>query len=246
MIRWLAILAIAAMAASAAHAAPDPVALSHKMDTLWRAESSRATVTMRVVTPDYARSLSLDVWSEGREHTLIRITAPRKEAGISTLKRGTEMWNYLPKIRKTIRIPPSMMMGSWMGSDLTNDDLVRDSLWEEDYTVVLAPTSPPGQVCLDYSPKPDAPVTWSKVTTCFEANTELPLGQVFFDEKGRAARRIEFGAPREIGGRTVPTRLSVVPLLETGRRTEFTYESLEFGVKHPPDTFSIGRLERGR
>jgi outer membrane lipoprotein-sorting protein len=224
----------------------DPLALSRHLDRLWRADSSEAKVTMKVVTPDYTRTLSLDVWSEGMEHTLIRITAPRKEAGVSTLKRGNEIWNYLPKIKKTIRIPPSMMMGSWMGSDLTNDDLVRESSWEDDYTVAKAPTAPDGQVCLDYTPKPDAAVTWSKVTTCFDKASRLPVTQSFVDEKGREARRMRFEDVKTIGGRTLPTRMIIEPQLEAGRRTEFTYDALEFGVKHPPNTFSITRLRRGR
>ncbi len=33
------------------------------------------------------------------------------------------MWEYLKNTETTIKIPPSMMLQSWNGSDFTNDDL---------------------------------------------------------------------------------------------------------------------------
>jgi len=221
--------------------------LSRKLDKLYRAETSRATMTMQIVTENYERTLEMEMTTRGQDDTLIRILSPRKEKGISTLKRGTEMWNYLPKIKKVVRVPPSMMTSSWMGSDMTNDDLVRESSWEDDYTVSQV-KAPAGEFCFEYVPKEDAAVTWSKVKTCFDEKYELPKRQEFFDEKGRKVRKMEFGKIKKVDGRIMPTQISIIPLSKDkkGNKTVMTYKSLEFDVPVEESTFSMANLRRGR
>jgi outer membrane lipoprotein-sorting protein len=222
-------------------------ALSKKLDELYRSESSKAVMTMQIVTPNYERTLEMEMTTKGTENTLIRILSPRKEKGISTLKRGNEMWNYLPKVKKVVRVPPSMMMSSWMGSDVTNDDLVRDSSWDEDYTVKQVPAKA-GEFCFDYTPKESAAVTWSRVHTCFDAKLELPKLQEFYDEKGRKVRQMNFDRYRKVDGRVIPTRISVIPLSEDkkGNKTVMTYKAMSFDVEVPDETFSMANLRRGK
>ena len=116
---------------------PDVEAIVKKMDQLYRSETSHAEMEMQIATPHWERTLAMTVWTKGMDHTFIRITAPKKEQGVATLRIGNEMWNYLPKTNKVMKIPPSMMMGSWMGSDFTNDDLVKESSMLNDYTYQL-------------------------------------------------------------------------------------------------------------
>ncbi|MCB1694539.1 MAG: outer membrane lipoprotein-sorting protein, partial [Pseudomonadales bacterium] len=188
-----------------------------KLDELFRSKASKGRMTMTVVTPDFERTLGMNMVTRGMEDTLIRITSPRKEAGISTLKKGTEMWNYLPKVKKTVRVPPSMMMGAWMGSDFTNDDLVRASSWENDYDMAFVDGVGAGdEVCLRYTPKPSAAVTWDHIDTCFDGGTSLPHRQDFYDEKGRKARTLHFSEVKEMGGRTIPSVMTLEPLLKQG------------------------------
>ena len=106
-----------------------------EVDRLLRGDSSRGVATMEVVTEHWQRSLTMEVWSLGTDHSLVRVTAPAKEAGTATLKVGKDIWNYLPKIDRTIKIPSSMMSGSWMGSHFTNDDLVKDSRLIDGYEI---------------------------------------------------------------------------------------------------------------
>jgi outer membrane lipoprotein-sorting protein len=240
----LCVLALALLATTAEAQTVDVAALSKELDELYRSKSSEGTMTMSIKTPDFERELTMKVYSRGMDDTLIRIMSPRKEAGTSTLKRGNEMWNYLPKIKKTIRIPPSMMMGSWMGSDFTNDDLVRESTWEDDYTVTLAKAPPAGQICLEYVPKPDAPVTWSKVVACVDEASHLPDTMDFYDEKDRKARTIAYADVRELGGRTVPTRMTLTPHTKEGHRTVVTYDEMEFDHELPENLFTITNLRR--
>lgn len=222
----------------------DAKALARLMDTLWRSDSSKGRMTMKVVTPNYERTLSMEVWSLGLDYTLVRILSPRKEKGVSTLKRETEMWNWLPKVKKLVRIPPSMMMGSWMGSDFTNDDLMRESSWENDYEVSTEPIEA-GKVALIFTPKPDAPVTWSRVVTRIDLEARLPLSQSFYDEKEREVRRMIFDEVRDLNGKTVPTRMTLTPLLEEGRSTVVLYEEMEWDVNLKTSFFSKSQLKKG-
>src|SRR6056297_1942824 len=105
----------------------------NKVDKLYRSESSYALMEMRIVTPHWERTLKMKTWSSGMDKTFIRIIAPKKEKGVGTLRIKNQMWNYLPKTNKVMKIPPSMMMANWMGSDFTNDDLVSEYTFIEDY-----------------------------------------------------------------------------------------------------------------
>lgn len=221
--------------------------LSRKLDELYRAKSSRGKMSMSIKTPNYERTLEMEVLSRGMDDTLVRLLSPAKERGTATLKRGNEMWNYLPKIAKTIRVPPSMMMGSWMGSDLTNDDLVRASSWERDYDVKFAPEAEDAsQRCLAYIPRPNAAVTWRRVVACFERTRELPLKVEYYDEKGRKARTMRYSDVRNLGGRSLPTTTTIEPHLDDKRGNVTVMKVLEMAFEVPvsDDDFSQTALRR--
>ena len=105
-----------------------------KVDDLYRGTSSHGKMTMEVVTSHWNRTLSLEFWSKGKDKSLVRILAPLKEKGTATLRSGNEIWNYLPKVNRVVKLPSSMMSASWMGSHFTNDDLVKQSRFADDYT----------------------------------------------------------------------------------------------------------------
>lgn len=241
----------AAPAAPAAKAAPDATAeakrLSRKLDEMYRAKSSRGRMSMHVTTPNYERKLEMEMLSRGMDDTLVVILSPQKERGTATLKRGTEMWNYLPKIAKTIRVPPSMMMGSWMGSDVTNDDLVRASSWERDYTVTFV-AGGSDERCLAYLPRPGAAVTWKRVVACFDAKSELPLRVEYYDEKDRKARSMIYSDVRTLGGRTLPTTWTIEPHLaeRKGNKTVMQVLEMQWDVDVSDADFSQAALRRGR
>jgi len=234
--------------ASAAPRAVDAKELSRILDQLYRSTSSHGRLAMTVTTPHYTRTLEMDEWSRGLDDTLVRILSPRKERGTATLKRGNEMWNYLPKIRRTIRIPPSMMMASWMGSDFTNDDLMKETSWEHDYDVRPIEDPPAGKIGVIYTPKPDAPVTWTRIEALLDEATRLPVSMSYFDDKGRKARVMTFEDVKTLGGRRLPTRLVLTPLLEDkqGHRTEIVYQEMRFDIKLPSGLFTLTNLRQER
>ncbi|MGQ9617940.1 MAG: outer membrane lipoprotein-sorting protein [Candidatus Aminicenantia bacterium] len=125
----------------------------------------------------------------GKEKVVVVILEPAKEKGLATLKIGKNVLNYIPSIERTIKLPPSMMNESWMGSHFTNDDLVRGSSLERDYYSELVKEDSQ-RYYIELKPKPDSAVIWGKVEMEVEKGTYIPLKVHFYNEKGERVRRI--------------------------------------------------------
>ena len=218
-----------------------------KVDQLYRSTSSRAEVEMSITTPNWQRTLGITAWSKGTQKTFILISEPKKEKGTATLRAGNEMWNYLPQTDKVIKIPPSMMMGSWMGSDFNNDDLVKESSLLDDYDYrMIAPATPvAGELHVEMIPKSSAVVVWGKVILVVRDKDHLPLRQEYYDEKGSLMRVMTFSAIKPMGGKTIPTVMELVPRNKPGNRTVITYKQIEFDLPLRDDIFSQRYLKKG-
>ncbi|GLI35109.1 outer membrane lipoprotein-sorting protein [Desulforhabdus amnigena] len=218
-----------------------------RMDDLYRGESSHGEMTMVVVTAHWKRTLSLEFWSKGKEKSLIKILAPIKEKDTATLRSGNEIWNYLPKVKRVIKLPSSMMSASWMGSHFTNDDLVKESRFVEDYDFeVTFEGRRAGKDIVEVTciPKPDAPVVWGKVVVVVRLQDYLPLESAYFDEELHLARTMTFSDVRTFSGRTLPARMVVVPADKPGERTEVTYREIAFDLDLSDEIFSIRNLQK--
>ncbi len=218
-----------------------------EIDDLWRSDSSHAVLSMRVVTAHYTRTVRMECWTLGKDKSLIRIMSPLKEKGTITLKSGNVVYTYLPKTDRTIRLTSSMMLGSWMGSHFTNDDLVKESRLAEDYNPdIVFEGERGGRKILEFSlvPKPEAPVVWGRIDTTVLADGYLPLLSQYYDEEGVLARTITFSDIKEMGGRRLPAVMRVVPADKPGEYTEMVYEKIEFGVDLDDSFFSLQELRR--
>ena len=220
------------------------------MDDLYRSESSYAHMQMQIVTKHWERTLEMEAWTEGLDKTFIRVLSPRKEAGMGTLRLDREMWNYLPKVNKVIKVPPSMMSSSWMGSDFTNDDLVSEVTLADDYTVEFTTIASPreGVLYLKATPHEGVPVVWGYYIMAVQEESYLPLWEEYYDEKGQAMRRAEFSDVRTFGGRTLPTTMTMIPQSKEkeGNRTVIRYEEIEFDIPIGSDVFSLRNLRSTR
>lgn len=213
-----------------------------EMEQLYRGESSDATMTMQVQTPNYNRTLTLTAQSFGKDYGFFRIQAPKKDRGIATLKRDEEMWNYFPKINKVIKVPPSMMMGSWMGSDFTNDDLVKETQLINAYSLALIETEDQYKVTL--TPKEQTVTVWGRIEYTISKDPLLPLSQAFFDEDGEKIRELTFHEPKEYNGKLMPSILEMRPLNKEGHLTRIMYDDIKFNVPEiTKDTFSLRNLK---
>ena len=220
-----------------------------RAERILRGESNRGTYEMTVTTPRWERTLKLKVWQKGLEKTFIRILEPPKEAGIGSLKLGYQMWNYIPRVERVIKIPPSMMMQPWMGSDFTNDDLVKESSIVHDYTHrLLGVESLGGERAyrVEAVPKPQAPVVWGRIVLWIRQADFMPLRQDYYDERGRLIRRLVFSDFRRLHGRLLPTRWEMIPLTEKkkGRRTVIRVLDVEYNIPLDDGIFTLRNLKR--
>ena len=210
-------------------------------DDVNRGASSKSTITMQVKTKRYERTMTMDAWSRGEEDSLIRITAPAKDAGTTTLKVGDDMWNYIPKIDRTMKIPPGMMSGAWMGSHFSNDDLVKSNRLADEFTYEKESVVD-GVYTIVCTAKPDAAVVWGKVVVKVRED-KIPLEVGYYDEDGELARKLTFSDVRELGGRTVPATMLLEPADRPGEFTKITTTAMDFDVKFDDRTFSLQSLK---
>ncbi len=239
--------AVSPQHAPAADDLPSARSILDRVDDLYRGESSRGRMTMEIVTEHWTRTLELDFWAKGKDRSLIRILAPRKEKGTATLRVGTDIWNFLPKVNRVIKLPSSMMSASWMGSHFTNDDLVKESRFTGDYTFEITfEGRRDGREVVDITcvPKPEAAVVWGKVEVTVRGVDFLPLQSVYFDEDMHPARTMTFDDIKELGGRMLPSRLTVHPEDKPDERTVVTYQAIDFTVDLADSFFSLRTLRR--
>ena len=212
-------------------------------------ESSQGEMRMTIVRPTWSREISIKSWTKGREYSLMLITGPPRDQGAAFLKRDKEIWNWQPSIDRAIKLPPSMMMQSWMGSDFTNDDLVRESSIIVDYTHKLLGTEVlEERDCykIELVPKPEAPVVWGKVISWIEKKDYLQLKTEFYDEDGYLVNTMYGKEIRMLGGRLLPTRLEMVPADEEGKMTVVEQLELQFDQPISESFFSLQNMKRVR
>ena len=213
------------------------------VESMLRAESQHAKIQMIIKTKKWERKVRLESWSKGVDYSLIRILGPKRDRGITFLKRYQEMWQYIPKIERRIKIPTSMMMQSWMGSDFTNDDLVKDASYTDDFKAKLIETTP-DTYRVELIPYDHAPVKWGKIIIDISRRYKLPVVQVFYDEFGEIVREMTMENIKKVGNRWVAHRIQVIPLTKEGHSTTMTFEMIKHNIKLSPSRFSLQALER--
>jgi len=227
--------------------APRVQSLLNEIDDLWRGKSSYAVTSMQVKTEHYTRTMRMEGWSKGKEKTLFRILEPLREKGTATLKSGHHIYTYLPKTDRTIKLTSGMMMGAWMGSHLTNDDLVKEARLEEDYDASISfEGERDGQNIIEFTliPKLEAAVVWGKLILIIQAESHIPVVEYYFDEDMLLARTILFTDIKTLGGRERPSVLRVVPADKPDEYTQFVYEQLQFDIDVRDSLFSLSSLKK--
>ena len=221
----------------------------HRANELIMGKTSRGTSKMIIVRPDWKREVSMKTWSKGNDYYIVLITAPAREKGQVFLKRKNEMWNWLPSINRLIKLPPSMMMQSWMGSDFTNDDLLKESSIVTDYNhKIIGSEKIDNYDCwkIELLPKPNAAVVWGKIIMWITKKGYMVLRTEYYDESNEL-QNTQYGTEiKKIGGRVLPSVLTMVPADKEGHKTIFKIIDIEFDKPIPTSFFSIKNIKRIR
>ncbi|MEH0156727.1 outer membrane lipoprotein-sorting protein [Limibacter armeniacum] len=229
--------------------AQDAKEIIRKSNDLLNGKTSKVTMTMNIVRPEWKRSMTMKSWSKGTEYFLVLVTAPAKDRGTSSLKRGNELWNWMPSIERTIKVSPSMMSQSWMGSDFTNDDLLNASSIVDDYTHdIVAEEKVNGYDCwkIQLTPKEDAAVVWSKVFMWISKEGYWQLKSENYDEDDYLVNTMNAYDIKQLGDRKIPSRMEMIPADEEGNKTVLIYQEAEFDTPIPDSFFSMQNMKRVR
>ncbi|BCB45016.1 outer membrane lipoprotein-sorting protein [Vibrio alginolyticus] len=217
-----------------------------KSDQAMRGKSSYSEATMKIVRPDWSRSMTMKSWTKGTELSLVLVTAPAKDKGSASLKRHREMWNWVPSIERVIKIAPSMLSQSWMGSDFTNDDLINQSSIVVDYQhqLLQSETFDGDKVwVVDALAKPDAPVVWSKVRLWISQTSLLQRKVEFYDEFNELVNVLTTYDVKTLGGRDVATRMEMQPIDKPGNKTVLITHEAQFDFDIDDDFFSQQQMK---
>ena len=211
-----------------------------------RGDTSKGTMEMDVVTPDWSRTIKMEWWEKGEKRFLIRVLSPARDKGNGTLKIDTNLWNYVYTFDETVHIPPAMMAQSWMGSDFTNDDIIRESSIVNDYEHQLEGLKDiDGTQCYSIlmSAAPSAPVPWLTVRIFLRTEDLLPVREEYFDDNGKLARYMIFSDFKKMGDRVIPATMRMIPTDKEGDYTEMRYLEMEFNTEISDSVFSLQNLQ---
>lgn len=217
---------------AASPAAPDAKSVIEKMIHKLRGHVNVSDYSMTVTRPAWSRTLKMKVWDDRtNSRVFVRLLAPAKDAGTSFLRINYNLWNYLPSVEKVMKIPPSMMLQPWMGSDFTNDDLVKESSYIDDYThEITGHENVDGEPVLkiELTPKANAPVVWGKVIYWVREKDDIPVRQNFIDEKGKLIKDLKFLDIKKMDGVMLPSRWEMTPVLKEGQMTVLLLDRIDF------------------
>lgn len=227
--------------------AQDAKEIVRKSHERMRGNTSTSSITMKIVRPKWERTISMKSWSKGDDFSMILITAPARDQGAAFLKRDKEVWNWQPSINRNIKLPPSMMSQSWMGSDFSNDDLVRQASIVEDYThKIIGSEKIQERDCykIQLIPKPNAPVVWGKVLLWISKTDYLQLKTEMYDEDSYLVNTMLGSQIKTMGGRIIPTYMEMIPAGKQGHKTVLIYNALSFDQPIADDFFSVQNMTK--
>jgi outer membrane lipoprotein-sorting protein len=220
-----------------------------KADEKFRGVSSQSEMTMVIQRPNWSRTVSMKSWTLGNDYSFYYISAPAIEKGQVFLKRINEMWNYLPSIERMMKIPPSMMLQSWMGSDFTNDDLIKESSLVNDYDhSLLGEEQLQGYDChkILLIPKEEAPVVWGKIVMWISKQESLWLKGEYYDDEGNLVNTEILSDVKLMDDRKLPVKLEMIPMNKPGQKTTLTFNRIKFNLQLDESFFSQGNMRKVR
>lgn len=228
---------------------PSAKEIIQKMDEKQRGKTSKGEIKMSIIRPKWTREMSIKTYTKGDDYSLMLVTAPARDKGTAFLKRDKEIWNWQPSIDRAIKLPPSMMMQSWMGSDFTNDDLVKQSSIVNDYThSILGSETIEGRDCyiIQMIPDEDAAVVWGKIKMWVTKDSYLQLKAEFYDEDGYLTNTMLGKKITDFGGTELPAVLEVIPEEEEGHKTIIEQLWIKFDEPMKESFFSVQNMKRIR
>lgn len=236
--------------AGAAPALPSLDTITKKLNNLYRSKSSETGMTMKVSTKHFQRELKLQAWSIGEDQAVVIIRSPAREAGTATLRTKKGLWNYAPRADRMMRVPNSMLAGSWMGSHFTNEDLMRETDYSKDYNSTVEWSERDGKKIIKVTmvPNKKTATVYTKMIHFVRPKDYLPVATDYYNGK-KVAKTMTFSGIRKMGGKVIPTKMEIRPANKPKEYTIVEYDAAKFDIRVDNSLFSqsgIRRLARQR
>lgn len=240
-----AVLLATASPVLAAPPLPSLQSVLDKLDDLYKSKSAVGTMVMEVKTKHYDRALTLESWSKGDDLGLVVIRKPAREAGTATLRTVEGLWTYAPRADRLIRVPSGLLSESWAGSHFSNDDVMRDSKYADDFDSKhrWAAGQEGTVIEIEMTPKDDAAVVWTRLVFHVDATSWLPLKTDYYDGD-QVVRRMTFSKVEDMGGRKIPTMMELIPLTRPGEFTRVRYKDMKFDADVDDSMFTARGVKR--
>ena len=204
-------------------------------------------MSMNIDPEGNSRTLEVANWIQGYDKSLLKIIKPEKDKNQGNLKILHQLWQFLPKVDRIIKIPQSMMLQSWMGSDFTNDDLVKGSQLSVDYQLKLIKTTEVNQIkvnVIEAIPKANAPVVWGKIVEYVTQKESAFVKREFYSEKLKLVKTMVGTEIKTINGHTIPTILTMTNHEKGNRKTIIQYRNIVFDQSIPESIFTQENLRK--
>ncbi len=227
----------------------DAKEIVRKADEKMRGETSKSIMEMKIIRPTWQRTVAFKSWSKGYDYSLTLVTAPAKEKGQAFLMRENEMWNWNPTINRMIKMPPSMMSQGWMGSDYTNDDILKESSIVVDYNhFLLGEETIAGEQCykIKLEPKENAAVVWGKIIMWISKEEYYQMKAAYYDEFDDLVKTHQASNIQTMDGRKIPTKIEIIPEDKESQKTEVIIKSIDFNIPLKDSFFSQQNMKRIR
>jgi len=245
-------VSLALVAAEARADSLDAAEIVRRAEDALRGSTAEMKLRMTITTPRWTRELVVRSWDDrGHDRSFVRVLEPEKDKGTAFLRDHDAFWTFLPRVERAMRIPPSMMLQSWMGSDFTNDDLARESSLEKDYVPLLLDGHELDGVAayqLALQPRPEAPVVWARVELWIAKQSYAPLLYTYFDEPQpghfEPLRLLRFSEVADVQGRPLPHLWEMTPLDKPGHSTRVALLEVKLDQALADDIFTQANLRR--
>ncbi len=214
-----------------------------KLDNNMRGKDVYMKISMSIKSLRHERTMKMQTWAKGSKKSFIKVLYPPKDKGITFLSLNNEMWNYIPKIERTIKIPPSMMLQNWMGSDISNDDMVKQSSLVDDYNPKIIKKDAK-LVTIELDAKDDAAVVWGKIVSVINTTHYTNVKDTFYDEDGNAVRVFTYAKVKKFGKYYLPTIWTIKPLNKKNNLTTMTIEDVVYDKGISDKYFRKSALKR--
>lgn len=246
--RYLLPLLLLALPAFAADEERDATQIVRDAINHWRGLSSYTEMTMVIHRPDWERSMTMQAWTKGDDHSLVRVMEPKKDRGNGTLTDKNSMWTFSPKINRVIKVPSSMMGQSWMGSDFSNKDISRVDDIIHQYDHSLLSTTVEDEVTIyeiESIPHEEAAVVWGREVLTIR-DDHVMLEHAFYDQDDELVKTLKSLEIAELGGRTIAKRQRMIKVDEPDEWTEISVNEVEYEIELKDSVFTLSNLRNPR